>query len=228
MIIICINLIWNTKVLSYSFLVNLICLQNKDTKANHCTKGHFLRISAGCQRLLPNSRIWHHGNKNVFHIPGSNVISFSIDPQVFPRVPGHLPHLPYHPLSVLSGCESFTLWCPNSCLFPVSLHLNSFIKVTYWHLFIFLTDLNSWPRFETPNIYFGINKEANREPNKWSVTAEMKFQLSAFIIKIAKLAKVLFLQQGNWISHTFWDLLSPKLPNSLSLCRLTILKKKIT
>lgn len=33
----CINLIWNTKVLSYSFLVNLICLQNKDTKANHCT-----------------------------------------------------------------------------------------------------------------------------------------------------------------------------------------------
>lgn len=96
MIIICINLIWNTKVLCYSFLVNLICLQNKDTKANHCTKGHLLCISAGCQRLLPNSRIWHHGNKNVFHIPGSNVISFSIDPQVFPRVPGHLPHLPYH------------------------------------------------------------------------------------------------------------------------------------
>lgn len=110
---------------------------------------------------------------NMFHIPGSNVISFSIDPQVFPQVPGHLSHLPYH----LTECF-VRLWSPNSCLFPVSLHLNSFIKVTYWHLFIFLTDLHSWPRFETPNIYFGINKEANREPNKWSVTAERKFQLS--------------------------------------------------
>lgn len=161
----------------------------------------------------------------MFHIPGSNVISFSIDPQVFPQVPGHLPHLPYH----LTEC--FVRLCLSHCgvlILAYFLYLYTWIlsKVTYWHLFIFPTDLNSWPHFETPNIYFGINEEANREPNKWSVTAEMKFQLSAFIIKIAKLAKVLFPQQGNWILNTFWDLLSPKLPNSLSLCRLTVFKKK--